>query len=680
MTDGTDARGADALTIVLIGGPMTVDDGSTLDSRQPIIGDPSSRVTRASLATSLHWWTTVMSLVSPILDSSNPDAFALVIGGRSVVEVRADGELRRTRLRSLVPGGSTTAAVLRCIDEPLPDGYEIVAQESFQQWREAEGYKQVQILFGCRMPHGSERWVFLDRGEYYLHLAASCLRPSLIVDTSWGEEMDEDGSEYEPIAGRFREFEKNRLAGDGVVVVMPHTHRTDVFLQKYVNWVAAGRPEDNSARWSPPLPTNWDPTAPPDPVRYSCPVPVHAQFRVTGYLRDGEWRDPADLEAARSLLQARYDLKIGIWDLVNNATLRRTLLEAVPPAEPPVTSIDVPSAAAQRAQREVARRMAERAREEEAGHSIAVLLQPLRDIGWTKLIPRCDLCLPLTDLVPLSTIRRAASWPNDESYPLVQLELTISKRHCAVNVFTIMYNQVDLRRYVHDRQKLLEDIAGPDKCDLAGSGVVSLYRRPGGWADDVDWSAVTSAIADRSSRWREAFEDLCQECRRLLDQWSIADRDSSALPEPRPSAAQVLQQAGPEGMRTALRSAGVSLDTLSTDQLLEVFVSVADGLARGQSVTSELCSKLMIVLEDWDTAVSVAWTAQVWAQSEQAINQYREDGVRFVKWLGAGGDCQQCEANSRIGRVPLGHPFPSGHRCPPAHARCRCCLAPSIGL
>ena len=212
--------------------------------------------------------------------------------------------------------------------------------------------------------------------------------------------------------------------------------------------------------------------------------------------------------------------------------------------------------------------MAERAGEEEARHSIAVLLQPLRDVGWTKLIPRCDLCLPLTDLVPLSTIRRAASWPNDESYPLVQLELTISKRHCTVNVFTFMYSTVDVRRYVHDRQKLLEDIAAPDSCDLAGSGVVSLYRRPGGWADDVDWSTVSTEIADRSSRWREAFEDLCQECRRLLDQWAIADRDSGALPEPRPSAAQVLQQAGPEGMRAALRSAGVSLDTLNPDQLL----------------------------------------------------------------------------------------------------------------
>jgi hypothetical protein len=401
---------------------------------------------------------------------------------------------------------------------------------------------------------------------------------------------------------------------------------------------------------------------------------------VTGYLQDREWRDPADLEAARSLLQARYDLKIGIWDLVNNATLRRDLLEAVPTSEPPLTSIEVPSAAAQRAQRQVARRMAQRAREEEARHSIEALLRPLRDIGWAKLIPLCDLCLPLTDLVPLSTIRRSASWPDDQSYPLVQLELTISKRHCDVSVFTIMYNQVDLRRYVYARRKLLEEIAGPDGCDLIGNGVISVYRRPGGWADDVDWSAVTAAIADRSLRWREGFEDLCQECRAVLDQWADADKDSWTSDDLRASTAQVLEQAGPEGMSGALRSAGVSLDTLSADQLQEVFVDLTDGLARGKSVASQLCSKLMVVLGDWDTAVSVAWTTQVWVQSERALDQYRKNGVRFVKWLAAGGDCQQCEANSRIGRVSLGQPFPSGHRGPPAHARCRCCLAPSIEL
>ena len=73
--------------IILIGGPMTVDDGSTLDSRQPVTGDPASNVTRVSLATSLLWWTTASSLVGQILDSKENDPYALShrqsLGGRA---------------------------------------------------------------------------------------------------------------------------------------------------------------------------------------------------------------------------------------------------------------------------------------------------------------------------------------------------------------------------------------------------------------------------------------------------------------------------------------------------------------------------------------------------------------------------------------------------------------------
>ena len=78
-------------TIILVGGRMTVDDGSTLDSRQPIRGDPWSVVTNNSLATSLLWWTTIASLVDRLLEAaSQSDPFALVIGSRSIVEVRPD--------------------------------------------------------------------------------------------------------------------------------------------------------------------------------------------------------------------------------------------------------------------------------------------------------------------------------------------------------------------------------------------------------------------------------------------------------------------------------------------------------------------------------------------------------------------------------------------------------------
>ena len=112
--------------VALIGGPITVDDGSSLDSRQQVEGDEHSQVTLRSMATSALWWRVTSSLVMPILQSAGDDAFALVIGQRSVMEVRPDGSTKRTSLRSLLPGGVTQVEIVRTgIKEPLAEGHEL---------------------------------------------------------------------------------------------------------------------------------------------------------------------------------------------------------------------------------------------------------------------------------------------------------------------------------------------------------------------------------------------------------------------------------------------------------------------------------------------------------------------------------------------------------------------------
>ena len=70
-------------------------------------------MTRSSLATSLLWWITASSLVGQILDSAGDDPYALVIGNRSVVELRQDGRLRRLGLRSILSGGTSTVELIR---------------------------------------------------------------------------------------------------------------------------------------------------------------------------------------------------------------------------------------------------------------------------------------------------------------------------------------------------------------------------------------------------------------------------------------------------------------------------------------------------------------------------------------------------------------------------------------
>jgi len=493
------------VTVILIGGPMAVDDGTTMDSRQAMSGDPRSQATHASLATSLLWWLSASSLVGPILESAGLTAFALVIGVRSVQEVLPDGTVKRTRLASFLTGGTTRVELIRTgIGQQLPEGYEKAGE--MRAWND-----DVYGTVGVKRTSQGSRWVFLDGNEYYLNLAGRAIGPTVIVDTS----LSLIGGTLS--AHAFESLESRRLFDDETVLVLPHTYRTGALMERYVEWVQAGRPKDHEPYVA--APTEWDPVAPPDPIRYTCPVPVRAQFEVTGLVQDGAWRDPSDLEAARSLLQARYDLKIGIWDLVGNPTLRRTLLATLPIREAPGETVEVPPGAAARARRRVAKKMDDRAAEKAALRSIYELLAPMREVGWEEVTPGGNLFLPFTE--PFHR------WPEDEPFPLVRLELVISKRHCAVNAFTILYNQVSLGSYVNSRRATLEEIAAPEVCTLGGSGSgrAELWREAGGWGDTVDWAARGTAIAGRSPRWAEIFRDLCDECRAILEGRSGSGND-----------------------------------------------------------------------------------------------------------------------------------------------------------
>lgn len=483
---------SDGPTVILIGGPMTVDDGSTLDSRQPIEGDAASKVTRESLATSWLWWTTASSLAGLLLDSEKSSRFALMIGTRTVVELQPDGALRRIRLRSLMSGGTGTVELVRTHRaQPLPDGFAEAA--ALTSWSgEAAG------IVGFKRGEPG-RWGFLDGDDYYLGYAGPLLGAGVIVDTSDSITGDDDLG-----PDQYRALERQRLYDDRMILLMPHTHRSEEFLRGYVGWVQAGRPRGRRSRpvWT----SRWDPAAPPNPLRYTCPVPVSADFKVTGLVQAGTWRDPADLEAARSLLQARYDVKIGFWDLVRNPTLRNTLLNSTPTTAAPPAVAPIPVGAAQRAGRRVEETVQTRSKTAAALAVVTERLTPLHDAGWEHVRPDA-FRLPLTEPLHL--------WPDDDAFPLVSLNLRISKRQTKVDVFTTMYRDLDITQYVLTHQTIFENIAAPDECPLDTGSWPILWRAPGGWDDEVDWERRAQALARRTPEWIHAFDSFRQDCLRI---------------------------------------------------------------------------------------------------------------------------------------------------------------------
>ena len=70
-------------------------------------------------------------------------------------------------------------------------------------------------------------------------------------------------------------------------------------------------------------------------------------------------------------------------------------------------------------------------------------------------------------------------------------------------------------------------------------------------------------------------------------------------------------------------------------------------------------------------------TDHVIAAFSRAIVTGVDDG-RLVRWVvdDEGGPCADCDDNALAGPTPAGQTFPTGQQHPPAHAGCRCLLAP----
>ncbi|MHB1783673.1 MAG: hypothetical protein ACYCTE_13520 [Acidimicrobiales bacterium] len=480
------------LTIVLVGGEMKLEDGSTIDTRQTIEGDPACHAIHSSLAGSLWWWTTTISLVEPLLRMGSGDLFALVIGNRTVTDPRGSGA-KRTGLSKFLPGGSTELEITRVMkDAPFPRGFE-------ELWHDNDQEGRVWSRIGVKVKDPSRHWRFLKGNEFYLPRVGATVDPSVLVDTS---ESTVSGERM--YSGRYAQFEKARLFAERMVIVMPHTQRTESLVRGYLRWVTNGRP---TPRY--PSQPAWDPDAPPDPTRFTRVTPASATFAVTGLVRGGEWVDPGPLEAARQLLEARYDLKIGIWDLVDNDILRNSLLETIPKSVVPSAPVVVPTAATTRAARQVDEVLDERAEERSAMARISAQMGPLDAIGWkaSETDRGWFRTFPLTEPVQ--------RWGANRPDALARLEMSIKKRSAAITAFTVMYNLgISVAEYAAERTSLFERLAWPASIAVH-EGHPVVWTASGGWGDDVDWTEWVGLLAEKTGLWREAFSELAERCLRV---------------------------------------------------------------------------------------------------------------------------------------------------------------------
>lgn len=476
------AQGAEPM-LILVGGAFTPDGGSPIDSRQRLAGDVGSDAMRKSLGGSWFWWQAVCSVVIPILESASPDAYALVIGERSVNELKPDGSTTLESLRRLLPGGTGNVVfVPRARTEEAP----------------ADVNAQSAAVYELAPPQPL-RWRFIDGSDPELKrfTAADC--PAVIVDTSDAIYTDQPAVRRER-----RQRLDGRLAVDKPpILVLPHTAATEGVISAFLEWRINGRP-DVRTKDRPQAEQAWLDT-PPDPMAFTQMVPVQSEFRVSGLVRDGAWTPPDDLEAARQLLQARFDLRIGIWDLVNNAILRQSLLAGAPISPARTDQVAVPRGAAVRADAAVAKKVAQQDRLRE----IYAVSGPLTSLGWvtTQLEPYSLLSLPLSKPVALGRTPRPAAW----------LSLSLTRHEARVTARApMMFRGLSLGGHVEQHRKEFEDISGAEV--VVNGGLITLWKQPGGWADDVDWEARFLQLAAKSELWSAALTPVVSALYRTLGQ------------------------------------------------------------------------------------------------------------------------------------------------------------------
>jgi hypothetical protein len=287
------------------------------------------------------------------------------------------------------------------------------------------------------------------------------------------------------------------------VLILPHTSANETFLTRYSAWVAAGRPftasetEDYSwmrSAWTLAAEAGGTPDNTPDPMQRTLPTPIEADFRVTGLMEGAQWQDASHLEASRALLEARYDLRIGIWDLARNPTLRQTLLDASPIAAAPTTPAAVPPAARQRALERVNTTLATRDADREIWLATLAHFDPLIRLGW---VPddeptrgrKWHLHLPLT--------RPYMDDGQVTPGPLAQLHMSFSKRNNAVEVKARQQGLVGFEAFLRTRPEAFE------------------WTENLGWGDEVDWATWVAAMARRTIGWLKAFAPLREVYERL---------------------------------------------------------------------------------------------------------------------------------------------------------------------
>jgi hypothetical protein len=474
-------------TIILVGGPFTDTEGTRLDSRQPLVDDPSSQVFSQALMESRHWWRVVQSIANPLLREAGSGAAGIIQGARSVIEATATGEHKRTRLRGLFGGavGELSVRPLSPIDGSMPEGHDNIGTFAKNQTNHDRT-----VELAMRKQPSDAQWYFLDRGSYILP-SADVLGAVLTVGASaLATHLTPDKlTAHTPFLA---DFERNLMLWQGKVVIAPDTANSRAVIDAYFDWISQGR---STRRGMSAIEQDYDPTSP-EPMQYLKVIPAAASFGVTALVRGGQWANPAPLEAARALLESRYDYQFGLWDLTDNAPLRRMLLAETPVSPVPDLPAEIPAGAARKAQGTARSKVVLH----HALQDIVEMMTPtLTTAGWIRDDDKWRRMLTLHLTEPF------ARWHGGPPMPLAMCVVDVLKRQTQVRVRG-WGGQDGIGGTIEAKRGELQSVCPATLGSFRDFDAV-VWKAQGGHADEVDWVGRAKEIANATATLRLALSD-----------------------------------------------------------------------------------------------------------------------------------------------------------------------------
>ena len=123
-----------AATVFLIGGRMTLQDGSVVDSRQTISGDPADYLLQQAMSRSEDWWKAAKELADLIMADSGETSWTLAWAPRAVTVIKPDGTAGSRQIRTILgPDSCNLFEFQQRAHDVVSEGSRIDSQETMPE-------------------------------------------------------------------------------------------------------------------------------------------------------------------------------------------------------------------------------------------------------------------------------------------------------------------------------------------------------------------------------------------------------------------------------------------------------------------------------------------------------------------------------------------------------------------